>query len=113
MTQEEFIQKTMIALMSNPKVTNADNFDDSSHHTDVYLAALKLSRSRADGIGEDVLCFDDYNSDTADRFPLAVSERECLHEIGIALQAIANKKSIREQQLKNNGNLESSEIVWP
>ena len=113
MTQEEFIQKTMIALMSNPEVTNGGNFVRASHHADVYMAASRLSRLRASNIDEDVLSFDDYNSDTENGFPAAVSERECLHEIGIALQAIANKKSIREQQLENNGNFEQQDIKCP
>lgn len=113
MTQEEFIQKTMIALMANPEVTNERNFFRDSHHAEVYLAASELSRLRANNIDGDVLGFDDYNSDTENGFPAAVSERECLHEIGIALQAIANKKSIREQQLEHNGNFEQQDIKCP
>ena len=111
MTQEEFIQKTMIVLMSNPRVTNADNFDDFGHHLDVYNAALHLSNTR-DEKNEGTMFFDDVNSIESETFPSAVTERECLAVIGEALQAIANKKTIKEQQEENDGNFEYHEVKW-
>ena len=105
MTQEEFIQRTMIALMGNPRVTNSSNFDDDVHHLDVYHAALYLSNTR-DKRNESVMFFDDVNSEEAGSFPSAVSEREILLVIATSLQAIANKKTIKEQQEDTNGNIE-------
>lgn len=112
MTQEEFIQKTMIALMGNPEVTNADNFDDFSHHTEIHKAALYLSNT-TDEKNESVMYFDDVNSTESDNFPENVSERECLAVIAVALQAIANNKTIKDQQEANDGNFEYSDVVWP
>ena len=109
MTQEEFIQKTMIALMSNPKVTNADNFDDEAHHLRIHDAALYLSNTM-NKKGECVMFFDDVNSIEAETFPDCVSERECLHQIGIALQAITNNKTMKEQLIDSAGNFERYEV---
>ena len=105
MTQEEFIQRTMIALMGNPYVTHADNFDESDHHNQVYSAAVALTNIR-DHDGEFLMCFDDLNSSTSKNFPDGVSERECLAAIAMSLQAIANKKTFAEQCDEHNGNLE-------
>ena len=105
MTQEEFIQRTMIALMGNPYVTHDDNFRDSDHYKKVYLAALDIA-NMTDECGEDVMCFDDLNSSTSKNFPDGVSERECLAAIAMSLQAIANKKTFAEQCDDHNGNLE-------
>ena len=102
----------MIALMSNPEVTNADNFYNSSHHLDVYFAALHLSNT-TDKDDEDVMYFDDVNSTESENFPENVSERECLAVIAVALQAIANNKTIKDQQEAHDGNFEYSDVVWP
>lgn len=96
MTQEEFIQKTMIAMMGNANITNEDNFDDYGHHYNIYKAALHLSNAGATG-EESLMEFDDMNSPTSANFPDGVSERECFAAIAMALQAIANKKTINEQ----------------
>ncbi|MBR2881938.1 MAG: hypothetical protein IKB96_06215 [Prevotella sp.] len=109
MKQEEFIQKTMIALMSNPNVTNAYNFDDDLHHLRIHDAALYLSNTK-DEKGECVMSFDDVNSNEAETFPDCVSERECLHQIGIALQAIANNKTMKEELMDSAGNFERYEM---
>ena len=105
MTQQEFIQKTMIAIMGNPRVTNSSNFDDDVHHLDVYHAAVYLSNTR-NKRNEPIMFFDDLNSEEAGNFPSAVSEREILHVIATSLQAIANKKSIKEQHEATDGNIE-------
>ena len=108
MTQEEFIQKTMIALMSNPRVTNSTNYCIPKHHSGIYDAALSLAIAK-DYSGEDCMFFDDVAGEPAANFPTCVSERECLHTIAVSLQAIANKKSIKEQQEENDGNIEYHE----
>lgn len=105
MTQEEFIQNAMIALISNPKVTTEFNYYKKSHHTDIYEAAMRMSWTK--GLdGEEAMYFEDIKGTTAATFPDSVSERECLAVIGEALQAIANKKTIKEQLEDNNGNFE-------
>lgn len=105
MTQEEFIQKTMIALMGNPKVTNSENFDSDSHHTALHQAAVGLSCIK-DDFGSDDMFFDDLNTPSSENYPDAVSQLECLAVIGEALQAIANNKTIKEQQEASDGNFE-------
>ena len=103
MTQEQFIQKAMLAMLANPNVTNGDNFADPDHHKDILYAATIMSN-------QDNMFFYDINSTEHEHFPECVSERECLAVIGEALQAIANKKTIAEQQKANNGNFEYAEL---
>lgn len=105
MTQEEFIQRTMIALMGNSSVTNCTNWYKDNHYRDVYNAAVDLANI-VDNDNEFLMCFDDLNSSTSKNFPDAVSERECLAAIAMSLQAIANKKTFSEQCDDHNGNLE-------
>ena len=99
----------MIALMSNPNVTGSSNFDSEAHHLKIHDAALHLSNTM-DKKGECVMFFDDVNSLEAETFPDCVSERECLHQIGIALEAIANNKTMKEQLIDSAGNFERYEI---
>lgn len=109
MTQEEFIQKAMIAMLANPSVTTIDNFKSKEHFSDIYIVAARIAN-------EDEMCFDDLGSFTAKHFPECVSDRECLSVIGEALQALANGNTIAEQRKKHNGNFEyreSDELINP
>lgn len=105
MTQEEFIQRTMIALMGNSAVTNCTNWYKDNHYRAVYNTAVNLA-TIVDNNSKLLMSFDDLNSSTSKNFPDGVSERECLAAIAMSLQAIANKKTFAEQCDDHNGNLE-------
>ena len=46
MTKETFIQKAMLALLANPRVTHAGNFLSPGHHQDIHNAARTLAAKK-------------------------------------------------------------------
>lgn len=46
MTKETFIQKAMLSLLANPRVTHAGNFLSPGHHQDIHNAAKALAAKK-------------------------------------------------------------------